>query len=161
MHYRRFHAAQRRADHGGRKNRDWVILPCFLERRPRRFRFSSARTGTTPDRRASIGAVFQRPPGAPQIENRASQNLRQRLDWNERRDFERRYYRRKLSRRGRLGGDEKRRSKHSRGGEPGRRGEKVSVILMNAQRSTFNAQRSTFCVGRWTLDVGRWAFSLQ
>src|SRR5262245_18450937 len=162
MHHRQFHAAQRRADHGGRKDRDWFILPCLVERRHSRFRFSSARTGTTPDRRASAGAVFQETPGAPHIEDRASQNLRQRLDRNERRDFERCYYRRKLGCSGGLGGYQKRRSEYDRRRESCGRRENVSVMIRtNAQRSTLNTQHSMEKLGCWALGLGRWKFFLR
>ena len=89
--------------------------------------FHPTRTGATPDRRASAGAVLQEPPGAPQIENRASQNLRQRLDRNERRDFERRHHRRELSCRGRISSHQISRTEHRRGGQSGGRRETIST----------------------------------
>ena len=100
------------------QDRDRLVLPDLMERRHRRFRFSSARTGATPDRRASAGAVFQGPPGATQIEDRAGEHLRQRLDRNERDDFERRHDRRKLGRRGGIGGYRKRRTEYVVAGNP-------------------------------------------
>ena len=77
-----------------------------MERWHRRFRFSSAGPSATPDRRESAGAVFQKSASAPHIENGAGQNLRQRLDRDERRDFEGRHNRREFCHRGGISGYE-------------------------------------------------------
>ena len=55
---RRFHALERRADHGGGKDRDRVALPRFMERWDRRFGLSSARACAAPDRCASSCPLF-------------------------------------------------------------------------------------------------------
>ena len=56
----------------------------LVERRHRRFRFSSARARATIDRCTGAGTVFERSSAASKIEDRARQNLRQRLDRHER-----------------------------------------------------------------------------
>ena len=160
MHSRQFHAAQWRVDHGGGKDRDRLVLSCFMERRHRRFRFSSDRTGATPDRRGGVGAVLQESSGAPEIENRASQNLRQRLDWNERRDSEGRHHRREFSCRGRISSHQIGRTEHGRGGESGGNREKIpSVSGSNAQRIIPGAQCRILFIRSSAFDIKHSAFS--
>jgi len=96
-----------------------IVLPGFLERRHRGFRFSPARTGPASHRRTSACPVFQEPTGTTQIEDRACENRKQRLDWYERSDFERRHRWRKFGRCGGIGGHERRGTEHSRCRESG------------------------------------------
>src|ERR1700730_6664750 len=162
VHDRRFYFAQWRAHHGRRQDRHRIALPRFMERRHRRFRFSSARAGATSHRRAGARAIFQRSPPASKIKNRAGHHLRQCLDRHERDDSERRDRRRKL--RGGCGlGRHKERSRERRGrGKSGHyRKTILKVIGFNIEYRTPNIEpRMSDCIGRWMFDVGCWAFSV-
>ena len=70
--------------------------------------FHPHRTGAAPHRRPGARAILQRPPAASEAAHRARHHCRQRLDRNERDDFERRDDRRKFRRCGRSGGHEER-----------------------------------------------------
>src|SRR5438034_6933081 len=113
VHNRRFHSPERRAHYGRGEDRDRIALPDFVECRHSRFRFSSARTCATFDRRASSRAIFQGSSVATKVEDSASENRRQCLDRDERYHFERGEYRRELSCCRRIGGQQERTLKHS------------------------------------------------
>ena len=127
VHDRRFHAAEWRPDYGRRDDRDWVVLLDFMERRDRGFRFSPARTGPASHRRTSSRAVFQGSACTSQIENRACENRGQRLDRDERSDFERRHDRGKLGCCGGISCHQKRRAEHGGRRKPGGSGSAIVI----------------------------------